>query len=326
MAEMADPYAAETASRYLDPAATAPADPVEQADPDAADAGGRTRGRAGSGGGGGLRGDVLRFLEMVPLAGALLYALGWTAAARFYSEFDVAPEEVGIDFGYMLVRVSYFVVGVAGATLLVWRLAKKHRGFQMPEWLANVATSIGTIGLMAILGNATRSLVTQDSAFKSLLWSVVYVAMVAIGYTALQAWQIARYRNGQSLGEPHTYVLPLGRRQITLQVDTLSLLQYFGVTLLLVIVIVYPLFLATRAADTVRSGNPYTVDVLPGVRGFAVESVQVKPADIGSSDRYFEDRCVLHLGTAHGSVVVFDSESNATYRLAVEAVEVESPC
>jgi hypothetical protein len=52
------------------------------------------------------------WLKVLPLVGALLYAILWTATSAFYSRLGVDPQELGVNYGSILVKS-------AGAILLV---------------------------------------------------------------------------------------------------------------------------------------------------------------------------------------------------------------
>jgi hypothetical protein len=56
--------------------------------------------------------------KSLSLVGVLLYTLLWTATSAFYSRLGVDPQDIGVDYGSILVKSAGQIVLIVGAVLL----------------------------------------------------------------------------------------------------------------------------------------------------------------------------------------------------------------
>lgn len=243
-------------------------------------------------------GGRLRLLvEASSVGAAALYGYGWVIASLFYGSFDVAPEEVGIGFAYVTIRVFFVVAAaaavVAGGWWALQRLGRRQRLLDLrKERVTNIAEwalrALGA-GFVGIAGDWGR---------------------IALGSLALFLLSLA--------------VLVTVQLRDAIRVDLGAALRVaswaFVVVAALVVVVVTPAELADELADDVRAGRDVELRPLLGITLVQVDRVHAV------ADGTALPACVGLLGTEGGTTVLYDAEAGRVVRIPQERVVLTSPC
>lgn len=268
------------------------------------------------------RAAILRFLsETSVLVGATLYGAGWVFFARFYTAFGVYPEEVGINFGFVVVRASLILLAVGAVIGL------------------SAAVSGGTRRLLKLAASESLDVSSRIVATAIVLFDLLIVASAIVAYVVFPPWSRIGPLWFFAL-MPVAVIVVVG----AVWVMTPKIVDAFGlrtgrsaVTLrmLNVALVVSVLFAAgygalsfagaDHLASRVRDGQPIT-----GI-AFQVPLVQVHLVSPGQTPLGMPgpEECVSLLGQSEGEVVFVRSSQpgDPVVRVPMEAVVVvHGPC
>ena len=296
-----------------------------------------------------LRKDVIEWAAGgATLIVAVLYGYGWLVLAQFYGAFEVNPEDVGVTFAFVTVRVALvmavLVMVVAVAVLPLRALARRRLdGTRLPQmvplplvqsWRADISAgrNIGTyvvVILVVILAGLWALLVL------GLVILVVFNAVVQLlgldvrNPAAANVVGILFFATGIAI-----VLLLAGIYQLYEHVrhGSISLRRparlLIGFLLASVVgVLAAGIWLLPRAmADTVRGrGLGATVPFLPLV-GLRADGVRVSTTDGAPVSPRLPGGCVRLLGFANGVTVLFDPAQQLLVRVPTERLLIQQPC
>lgn len=259
------------------------------------------------------------FLEMAPVLAALFYAIGWAAATRFYGRFGVAPEDVGIDFSYMLVRVGFLLAAGAVMMYLSWLFLARVRDLSMSTRTARrLFTAGGWIVAAAALYLFVFSLRPWNWSGNIFLRVIICAAMVIVVYFVVMIVLLIldSVLGSQSpvFSPPDSDTKPgLVARQFNPRFLGAIFVVASAVTILVV-----PFYIAERAADSVESGEPYRVNVLPWIGGFMTDHVRLTTLTESDELAELEAKCLILLGSGDGFVVLYDDAERRTLKVPAD--------
>lgn len=249
-----------------------------------------------------------RIVEAWTALGAVVYVIGWVFFALFYAEFDVTPEQAGITFGFIVVRVVFFVVVAATLTTLTLALFSDRvsRFMGSGQWRmsnrvflgAFAVTELLVVAILSLGASAWRPWSAAASPWNFLIASAV--AAICVGLVVLVGYLLlSEYR---------------GLRQVVTIPPMATVL--IGLTVIGSLVLGPLLVVAPRLAADVRTGGEFAVF---GVR---INKVRVEwhdpssPSGLGLDPRL----CATVLGKADGTWVLYFAKTRST--LLVDSQDV----
>lgn len=298
--------------------------------------------------------DLASAAGTATVVAGILYGYGWLLLTQFYAYFDVAPEEVGVTFAFITVRIAllFAVFGLVVVTAYLmlraagrvrWRPERSRPAadpsdsayVRLRRWVDTAGTfeqakaagvvflvaSVGLGGLAALLGSAFGIDIEapEHQTIGGLFGAAVLSAPLWVFATALgatYAWD--RWRPRVLRGRlPDVVSLRRPARVLTVVLAV-------GVAA----TVLAPIWWAPRLmADVVRGPDPAAT--VPGLSliGLRVDSVRVStvmtPSDAMS---LLVGRCVRLLGSAAGTTVLYDPGTQLLVRLPTESVVLVRPC
>jgi hypothetical protein len=105
------------------------------------------------------------------------------------------------------------------------------------------------------------------------------------------------------------------------------LISYLLALTSIVALLAVPILAADQYADRIEDGRELRAPVLPGISGFVVQRVQATSTDAEPiSPRIGRSECVHLFGSANGTIVIYDNNSQSVIRVAQGRVSLEHPC
>jgi hypothetical protein len=151
----------------------------------------------------GLRAVASRPGELVAgvtLLGFLLYGVSWYAYERFYSSFELAPEEVGLTYGTILVRtaVSIGIIGLYGVAYTTLGLAALTVGslrhyFRIEDTL--LLLSVQLLSITVLMGYAAYlTLLYENIQDASNMTRGIYGVVILMGcFLIFLPWTVVNF-------------------------------------------------------------------------------------------------------------------------------------
>jgi hypothetical protein len=129
-------------------------------------------------------GALLRaFLELSATFGAFLYALSWLFAVRFFEEFGVQPEEVGVNATWLIIRAGFGAIPAAGVFLLFIAIGELRQHVRRRAFLMLCGAVFISMTCFAFFALGQRGFESEDT-----LEAASYLAFVAM-VAAVSSWQ-----------------------------------------------------------------------------------------------------------------------------------------
>jgi hypothetical protein len=277
------------------------------------------------------------------LAGAVMYGLGWIFVARFYGEVGVSPEEVGVDWLWVLVRVGIaallVAIVVALATLAIRSFgvrAYSDGSMAVGGWPALfLLVPIGWIfarGGLGSLGLWVSLVLFQVAAMGLAPWLAFGAA--SPGMYAESQVPVREEVDGEvdgseaaTLDETSTSDTNERQRIPTRRLPLTGVLGWTALVIVASLLLTYSL--ATTWGAQVADGRHVEVEFLPGVSAIDVTRVELRARSPNICPR---NRCTMLLGRGSGVVVVIAFEERrktarrqgAVWRLADSDLDLRS--
>ena len=306
--------------------------------------------------------DLASAAGVATVVAGVLYAYGWVVLAQFYGSFDVSPEEVGVTFAFVTVRVALVMAVLAvlvALVLLPLRVLARARfdGRRLP--LTGWSRFVGSLRRWEQAGSELRSLPWRAR----FTWRVIgrFVAALAVagfvGYLATALGlavsvgvltlvgvdvqnidpesPVASWAAGITFATPVVLglvILGVNRTVNRIQHGSFSFARlarvFFALFLTITVVaLLAPIWLLPPAmAETVRSRNLAAPVPFLWVVGLRADGVDVTTADGGPVSPRVSGGCVRLLGSANGVTVLFDPAQQLLVRVPSERLLIERPC
>ncbi|MGD9528481.1 MAG: hypothetical protein AB7L91_16775 [Dehalococcoidia bacterium] len=286
----------------------------------------------------------------------MLYGYGWLVLAQFYGSFEVNPEDVGVTFAFITVRVALVMAVLAtGLAAIVLPLSAFGRarfdGTRLPR-----TDSLEFVHFpRAVLTRLVRGSppLTGQMSWKYLrtIWAgtfalaiLVAVLLQLLGVVDLEAPDPTIVEPGDVVaGWMFLAVLtaPVWAGLPILGIDALarrirrSSISLRGPALLItgllitgtVVVLVAGIWLLPRAmAESVRGRDLAASVPFLSLVGLRADSVQVTTVSGGPVSPRLPEGCVRLLGSANGVTVLFDPVRQLLVRVPSDHLLIERPC
>lgn len=253
---------------------------------------------------------------------AFIYGFGWVLTARFYGKFGVSPEEVGVGFAFLLVRVVFVLMASLVILGSIWGSLR---------WLSE------RVGWLEIPTSSPLRLVAGAIAVSGGALVVVLLPVIAVPVAVpvitnfLGDLYRRRRRNTADANvdedtsdrpsrEPHSRPMRIDLGHL------LKVTSWFFAVAAVAMVLLAPFILADRLASQVRIGDELAVSVLPGVAGLRVQKVMAMTTDgMPVTESVPNGSCVSLLGSSEVAVL-YDHRRGVTSRVPVGRLSLEQPC
>jgi hypothetical protein len=237
------------------------------------------------------------------------YAFGWILAARFFSAFDLSPEDAGVTFAWLAIRA--FLAGLSGLLVVVvvrYLLQTARRGkpvvlIVQSRWAIaglTVLCCLAPAGL--VVGVLAAWAASHDSTVAAA--SVVTVLACCVLIALLMQWL-----------RPPTFQLGWNS-SLLLRVLAGALLGFVLTALALL-----PFRLGDHLAAEVKRGQEMRLTVPPGILVLQVSRVRLEATAPAAQ---VPAGCALRLGGNSGTSYFYIG--GRTLQVANENVVVRSPC
>ncbi|MGH3937608.1 MAG: hypothetical protein ACRDTG_03090 [Pseudonocardiaceae bacterium] len=266
----------------------------------------------------------------------LMYGYGWLILAQFYSEFGVNPEEVGVTFAFVTVRIAIIMGAlsvVVALTILALRLlgrikivgpsASEERAtarfdvifferFAGAAWGGSFLASCIIIVIFDAFGIVLID--ERDAGLLALLAvgtasAPLWMWVILLAWLALSGWTVGRVISLQKM------------------MNVLTIVLWFGIAGMLSFA---AWWLPREMADIVQRGEDLAsarfISYISYV-GLRVDSVEVTAAGSDTiSPSLDSGRCVKLLGSAGGVTILYDPQQQLLVRAPTERLILEKPC
>jgi hypothetical protein len=256
--------------------------------------------------------------------GLILYLFGWVFVDRFYGEFGIDPEDVGVGFSWLVSRVAITTTLLIGASLygaiLIVVVAKRV------QWLRNL--------FLLSPSEFQRRLV------RIAIWILsIYLAVVFISYLTFPAARAFWLGLDKDDSPPQVFVIMVGsllvlsaslafiwiNRTYRSESKLPGLRDNLLVGILLTILIcVGGSYVSWKSANSfagnIRKGHDISAELLIGLPAFGVERVEVHALDTTRFPAGLDKQCMFFFGEADGVLVLFDHHTQHVWRVPSEGV------
>ena len=280
---------------------------------------------------------------------ALLYAYGWVFLRIFYSAFGVEPEEVGISFAFLVVRVGVTVGVLAVAALLVTRAMNLLPAFgKQAETTTPLLQAVDsdpesktppqpTAGPLAVTDSPAARSWNFLSTLTGFLTTVAALVATFVhgkkGFSGSIPWGVV----GKVVLAAAVLLIVVGGVILVIATvrktasQTLSRIARalqriflgFAVAVLLFGALWVPIHYRTEIVDGKNVSHSYVLAAL----GLNIETVSVEPSPGSAEKLDLPNRCLVLLGSASGITILYDPEDGRhTYRVPSDSIIVTMPC
>jgi hypothetical protein len=280
------------------------------------------------------RDGVALIASTATVVAGLLYGYGWLILAQFYGRFGVSPEDVGVTFAFVTVRIA-IIIGVISAvvapTILILKsLSKIKIARQLP--LTNISNSSefppkgwGWIWYLgATWGGAFVTLVVisailqsffgldpDNESINTIVGGIFIMAPLWIGIVLWTWLAISERMAGR------TFSLRQAARIATVVI----MLGSVG------ILVFAAWWLPRSMADTVQQEKDLAYVHFLDYIGLRAESVEVTAVGGSSiSPRLNSGSCVRLLGSSGGVTILYDPQQRLLVRAPAQNLIIEKPC
>jgi hypothetical protein len=259
---------------------------------------------------GSIRAILRTIAEVSALLGGVLYGLGWLFFLRFYAAFRITPEDAGVNFAFVVVRVGLVLaLAILVVSVLAFFLGQQGR-LQTVFGLRPVAVRQRVFVLLYLVAEALFFLVEVAAIVWLRPWTlggalgIVLPIVLLIGALFLLYYQAAAVLIIVKYSADQTSV-KIERPIVAAVILVLTLGLLAGAALLG----------AKYAAGRARTGSE---TALLGVR---VERVSVLPAvNVRLPDSFADPSCTFLLGEHEGTYVLLNVESREVLFVSTETV------
>jgi hypothetical protein len=237
-------------------------------------------------------------LSALTILGFAAYAMVWVSYARFYGQFDIRPEDVGLTYAAILIRAGlgvapFFVAFLAPILPLHVLFSPKSPGYPKSPWALFVAwwTLCIWAGVEWFLPG-DYSTTTRVVVYTGIALPVLFLLLFPYLDNHLarleQRWNLA------------------GRRRI---VAALIAVVLFAAVLYL------PNLVGRRMAESVKRGSTDT-----GGLDLNIVAVRVVWTNTEPRSELPADPAFMYLGQADQALILYETRSGTTYRVSSQSV------
>jgi hypothetical protein len=264
-------------------------------------------------------GDWTAAASLSTVAAAVLYAYGWIFMRWFYAAFGVQPEEVGITFAYLVVRVGVIMAILVGMLLgLRWLLAHVLGIFEQPD-IRDSFTKVGS-GIVALIGAGLSLFVLLGHYSPSKSGSSGYLVFnigagaFALASAALGILSLPPVRKASS--ESWAKGTKTARR----------VLERIILIVLLVTLLAGLVWIPVHYRQLVESGKDLSGSKVLALVGLDIEDVKASLPSGMKSNVHLPTSCLVFLGSGGETTILYYPHSHTTYRVPSNEVTISAPC
>jgi hypothetical protein len=263
-----------------------------------------------------MRKLVTTIAEASVLAGAVLYGLGWVLFARFFGQFGATPEQVGIDFPFVVVRVGVALTAAMLVLGAVGVAVSRHERVRAIVDSHRIEVDQRAFEVFFLAGQALFVVIGLALIFVLRPWRLGDHWLVGLGATMACIAIVSAGLYFESAGVLR--LVDYSAKRPRIRIGTTGLAVTAGIVTI-ALLIGLPFVVASVAADRVRSGH-----------NIAILGVRVQAASVwdvvAGADRHkplIDSECTFLLGEADGTLAFYDVDHSTLVLVGADQAVTE---